>query len=186
MPQAYSKQGINIAFIGIDEYAQAACAGYIKRKLHFKPLNLDDGLRHFLRTVYGYHEHFKLNRSEVREYYDVLHKINPDIWITQFSRNFTKSPSDVVTRDIRYLNELEALRKLGFVICRVTSNPKNRKNLIKYVKTADTGTVALSLLYDKTFAHNYNVDYSVNFTNYGNLPAIIEPFVADLGYKFDT
>jgi len=186
MPPAFSKQGIHVAFIGIDEYAQASCAGYIKRNFNFKPMNLDDGLRHFLRTTYGYHEHFKLDRSEVREFYDMLHKIDPNIWITQFERNFNKSQADIVTRDVRYLNELEALRRLGFKICRVTSNPKSRKNMIKYVKTADTGTVSLSMLYDKSFARNYSVDYSINFTNHAGLPAIIEPLLSDLGYKFDT
>lgn len=181
----YSKQGVHIAFIGLDEYAQTACSEYLKKNYDFKRMDLDDGLRHFLRTVYGYHERLKMKRREMTGFYDALYKIDNEFWLTQFRRNFLKSEADVVVSNVRYLNELRALEELGFKVCRVTSNPKNKKNISLYVRTAEKGTVALSMLYDKTFAENYSVDYSVNFTNYGNLPSIIDPLLEDIGYKFD-
>lgn len=181
-----SRQGINVAFIGTDEYAQTACAEYLKRKLNFKRMDLEDGLIHFLRTTYGYHQRFKLRRSEIRQFYDELYKIDNDIWIGQFTRKFLKSENDIVVSDIRYLHELDALRDLGFVVCRVTSEPRHKKDIGRFIKHADKGTVALAMLYDKTFAHMHNVDFSIHFTNHANLPAIIHPFLEQNGYKFDT
>lgn len=186
MELSKSHQGFNIAFIGIDDLAQTACAEYMKRHLNFKRMDLDDGLIHFLRTVYGYHQRIRVKRSKTREFYDALYKIDNNFWLTQFTRNFMNTELDVVVSNVRYMHEMEELQKLGFVICRVTSTPKNKKNIGLYVKSATDGTVALSMLYNKAFASNYKVDYSINFTNYPTLPDIIHPFLEDLGYKFDT
>jgi len=42
------------------------------------------------------------------------------------------------------------------------------------------------MLYDKRFAQNYNVDYSIHFTSLPTRKGIMDALLQSLGYKFDN
>jgi len=180
---APSKQGLNVAFIGLDHAGKIACAEYMRRKLSFKRMELREGLVHFLRTSRGYHSHFKMGLDEIMRYYDAIYKLDNDLFLEHFKRRFNKVENDVVVSDIRYLNELRALQELGFIIVRVTV--PHGSLVSRKVGNAATDTVILSILYDREFANNYNVDYNVEYTSISRLEALINPILEQNGYKFD-
>lgn len=182
----HSRQGINIAFIGVSMEGQTACAEYLRRIRGFKRMELREGLIHFLRTSYGYHSHFKMPHNEITPYYDAIYKLNNTLFVNHFKARFENTVRDVVVSDIRYLNELEALKEMGFIIVRVTTSKLGRgPNLKHKLKSAAPNTVTLSMLYDKNFASNYNVEYSVNYTSISSLAALIDPVLEQKGYKLD-
>ena len=186
MTRPASRQGINIAFIGTSYKSQVACAEYCRRILMFKRMDLNENLVQFVRTAYGHTWHTKKPADEIIPFYDAIYKTDHNFFIDHFRRRFEKTEKDVVVADVRYLNELQALRDLGFVIVRVTVPDMVRgPNIGAKIKTAEKNTVILSMLYDKNFAINYNVEYSINYTSISSLSALIDPILEQKGYVID-
>jgi hypothetical protein len=94
------------------------------------------------------------------------------------------STIDTVIWDVRYLNELIALKEMGFKICRVTTGSKPM-HLKKYVGKAESGTVALAMTYDSNYAFKHNVDYSVEWTKYADTKGIMDGLLDRIGYQLD-
>ena len=149
-------------------------------------MELREPLVHFLRVLLGYHRHFHLTYPEVTPYYDTIYKLNNVLFLNRFMDLFRGTTIDVVVSDIRYLNELKALQESDFIIVRVTDNSYNKKvNIGRKVKTAAENTVVLSMLYDKNFASNYNVKYSLVFNGYESLASGIRAILEQNGYNFE-
>lgn len=180
-----SRQDVNIAFVGLNTKAQTACSEYLVHKCNFKRLDLDTPLRDWARRMYGYGQHTKLPVNELRKLYDSVYRYDNNIFLGYFGTRFDSTEADVVVTDVRYLNELEFLKNKGFHIVRVTSEITNKPKISTYIEGAEKGTVALSMMYDKSFARSYDVDYSLHFTNMGNLSGIMLPLLGNLGYKVD-
>lgn len=176
-----SRQGLRIAFVGMNDRAQTACAEYISHKYLFKRVNMDEGLRYFLTKMYGYKSHRKVTIKERRAFYDSIYKIDPEIFISHIKLRVKLSEKDLVIFDVRYLNEMKALQELGFKIVRVTA--PTRPHVGVYVNSTIPGTVALASMYDKSFAFKNNVEYSVHFTGRLGLPATIDPLLTAMGYE---
>lgn len=186
MPKPTSRQGINIAFIGTNYTAQVACAEYCRRILKFKRVDLNENLVQFIRTAYGHTWHTKKPAQEIVPFYDAIYKLDNNFFINHFKRKFQNTEKDIVVVDVRYLNELQELKELEFVIIRVTVSDQTRgPNIGAKIKTAEQNTVVLSMLYDKNFASNYNVEYSVNYTSISSLAALIDPVLEQKGYIID-
>ena len=181
---AYSAQGFNIAFIGLNRGAQTACAQYLKRTHGFKRLDMDDALKQFIKTSYWYKTYQNLPQKLRQGFYDSIYRVDPDIFLRYTQRRMRLSSADTVIYDVRYLNELRGLQEMNFIVCRVTT-PVKHLQAGRYVKGAEDGTVALSLAYDKRFAVNYNVEHSVNWTSKGTTGAIMDEFLDRIGYKLD-
>lgn len=179
-----SQQGFNIAFVGINYRAQTACAQYLKNKRKFKYISMDDPLRRFLRAG-GFHPRLKrFPLAERLEYYDAVHKINPNFFIDSVKFRMGLSKIDTVIWDVRYINELKQLKDMGFIICRVTSG-KSPIHLKKYVGKAESGTVAVAMTYDSNLAFQSNVDYSVEWSGPAVTKVVMDSFLERIGYKLD-
>lgn len=164
--------------------AQIACAEYLRRSRGFKRLNMDEALKRFLKTSYWYKEKQNISWKTKLEFYDAVYRVDPNIFIKYVEGIMNKSFVDTVIYDVRYLNEMEALQKMGFIICRVTTNVKELQ-AGKYVKSAAPGSVVLSLTYDKRFSVNYNANYSVNWTSKATTAALMDAFLERIGFKLD-
>jgi len=53
--------------------------------------------------------------------------IDKDVWVKYLCRKVEKEPGNVVVADVRFKNELEELRKLGFISVRVEAAEEIRK-----------------------------------------------------------
>jgi hypothetical protein len=180
--QANSKQGYNIAFIGLNHTAQIACAEYLKRTHAFKRINMDDALKKFLKTSYWYKVKQNMDWKTKLEFYDAVYKVDSDIFIKYIEGRMALTSVDTVIYDVRYLNEMKALQDMGFIICRVTT-PVKELQVGKYVKSAAVGSVGLSIAYDKRFSINNNANFVVNWTSKGTTGTIIEAFLDRIGYQ---
>lgn len=176
-----SRQGLNIAFIGLNYQAQVSCTEYIRHKFNFKRIDMDDGIKYFLRQMYDLNGWKNIGIKQRREFYDAIYKVDPNIFISHIKSRVRKSERDIVVSDVRYLNELQALQEMDFKIVRVTTPVLPKVGV--YVKNAAPGTTALSSLYDKSFAIKHNVEYSINFNKFGDLPRIIPPLLESMGYN---
>ena len=174
-----SRQGLNIAFVGMNYKAQTACAEYLYHTYWFKRLDMDDGLKDFLRHSLGPHKKIPIVRSRV--FYDSIYKVDPEIFISHIKYRIERSDNDIVISDIRYLNELRALQEMDFKIVRVTVDLLPKIGV--YVKSAAAGTVALASMYDKTFAFKNNVEYSIHYTKRADLSNIMDPLLERMGYN---
>lgn len=180
-----SRQGVKIAFVGLNYSAQVACTQYLVYKHRFKRIDLDEPLRKFIRNLRVYGRNDRLRIDELRHYYDAIYRLDNDIFVNHFKKRVELSEVDVVTYDVRYKNELEVLKEMGFTIVRVYNAKVPRPLIGKYVKGAEKDTVALALLYDKRFAHNYGVNYSISFDNQASLKPAIDQLLTSLNYKLD-
>ena len=178
-----SRQGINIAFIGLNDRAQTTCAEYLKHTHGFKRMDMDDGVKYFMRQMYDLNGWSNIKRADRRAFYDAIYKVDPNIFISHITSRVKKSLNDIVISDVRYVNELDALLELDFKIVRVTTPAKPKIGV--YVKGAAAGTTALSSLYDKKFAVKYDVQYSLQFTKKSDLPNVLDPLLEQIGLKLD-
>lgn len=178
----YSDQGFNIAFIGLNHTAQTACAEYMKRQYSFKRLNMDDALKRFLRTSYWYENWKNISFKQKLSFYDAVYKVDPEIFINYVRGRMELSKKDTVIYDVRYLNEVKALQDMGFTICRVIKPVKDLQ-VGKYVKNAETGTVGLSIAYDRRFSANHKVEHSINYTTKANVGPLVDDFLTRIGYE---
>lgn len=180
----YSKQGINIAFIGTRHEAQVACAEYLRKTYNFKRLNMEKPLDRFLRTAYWYKVKQNANWGKKIDFYDAIYKVDPEIFI-KYSMGVMKiSEADTVIWNVRYINEMKALQDIGFKICRINI-PNRRVQINKYSRKAATGSVPVALQFDSNFSINHNTDYSVTWSKMNDTGPIMESFLERIGYKFD-
>lgn len=164
--------------------AQTACAQYLKITRHFKRMDMDEALKRFLKTCYWYEDYKKLAWKKKIEFYDTIYKTDPEIFIKYTAGKVKLTRKDTVIFDVRYVNELNALKEMGFIICRVTTNAKQVQPG-KYIRTAAPGNVGLSLMYDKRFSLNHPANYSLNWTSKATTGALIDAFLERIGYKLD-
>lgn len=179
-----SSQGYNIAFIGLNRRAQISCAEYLKRVHGFKRFDMDAPLKKFLKTAYAYKHKQNLTFKKSLAFYDSIYRVDNEIFIKYVQWRMSISEIDTVISDVRYLNEMEALKDLGFTICRVTT-PVKRLPIGEFAKYAEPGSVAMALAYDKRFSVNYDANYSVNWTTVATTGSVMDPFLERIGYKFD-
>ena len=157
--------------------AQISCAEYLKRNYDYKRMEMDDALKHFIKTCYYFDKWQNIKFDEKLRLYDAIYKTDPKIFITHAKRRAEKSRTPVVISDVRYIDELNELRKMDFIVVRVTTNVKEPP-IRRLAKSANEGSVAVSLMYDKSFAVNHSVDFSVNWTSKATTGNIMEPLIA--------
>jgi hypothetical protein len=51
--------------------------------------------------------------------------VHPNVWINEFINRYRANPVPMIVTDLRYPNEMEAIRNLGGVIVRIESNRSN-------------------------------------------------------------
>lgn len=152
-------KGLRLAFVGRKSNEKRAAAHYLYKTLHFKRMQLDDGVTKFVRYMYTYKLHKRVKWEKRLEIYDLLYKLDPSIHIDYLLRKLMTTTTDVIVPDARYINEVEKLVEAGFIIIRVTSTD-NVKMRIPGMKSAAAGTVKLQEYFGQNF-DAYPVSYSI-------------------------
>ncbi len=175
-------ESIKIALVGKKKSGRFFIAQHLKLKHHYKNWKLLDGVERILRTLYGYHSWERIPWEKQIEVYDFFYKRDPNVWIEFLKTRLEKTDKNIVINDARYINEVQELKKLGFVIIRVTAPEDRRKaNIAKMLgPTADKGTVVLHEYYNTDPTVGYQVDYSIHNENPASTKEAIDIIVKNL------
>lgn len=165
---------IKLAFIGKPSAGQVNAAIYLNSRYKFKRMKLMDGCRRICLTLWGLQ---KISFHIQWKMYHHLYKFDADIWLKYLRYRLARSKSDVVVEDIRYVSEAESLRKMGFLIVRVSTDRKVR--LVRYLKDAAPNTLAMvELSFDPTI--KIVADYSIHYTNKQQLSDSLDDLMKSL------
>lgn len=166
---------LKIAFVGKNKSGRTWAADYLRVHHDFKKLSLNEGVDKMMRTFYYYGDHKRIPWEVRLRVYDALYEIDPSIWIGYLERRLRTTTRDVVVDDPRYLNEINALKDLGFTVIRLTAPETRRRRFLKGVKNAPPGVLAVHELFNRNFLEAAKVDYSIyNETKDGTRKALDE------------
>lgn len=155
--------GTRLALVGKAKVGRSAVAKYLEAQHGFKKMDLQDGVNRTLRTLYGWTSYTRVPWVTRLRVYDALYKIDPNIWITFLLWKIERTKmQDIVVDDVRYLNELEILKNLGFKVVRITSPEIRRQHLTSNLLDAAPGNLITQEWYNKDFSELIGVDYSIH------------------------
>lgn len=153
---------VRIAFVGKTRAGKTWAADYLRREHGFKKESLNDGLSRILRILYYYDKDYhRISNDTKIIFYDALYKLDNEIWVGYLERRLRTTTRNVVVDDLRYLNEVAVLKRLGFKIIRLVAPEARRNRYIKNLKSAERGLIALHEVYNKDFNEAAGVDYSI-------------------------
>lgn len=109
-----------IAFTGKMRSGKDTATDYLVRK-GFRKLSFADPIRELASKVYGT-EQTNERRRFMQDIGQAGRKINPNVWIQPVANTVKQFPEVQFTiNDVRFENELNALRWLGFVVYRIVA-----------------------------------------------------------------
>ena len=155
---------MKIALVGKKKAGRTFIAQYLKNKYKYKKWALNDGVSRIYKLLYDWHNWEQVPWETKMEVYDFFYAKDNDVWVKFLSRRLEKTESNIVIDDVRYINEVKYLQKLGFIIIRVTA-PEDRRipHISKQLgPRASTGTVVLNEYFNVDKTESYQVDYSIH------------------------
>ena len=153
---------LKIAFVGKKAAGKTFAAFYLQKRYKFLRKPLREPLRKFLRTIYYYGDYKRVSWEQELGFYDALYKLDPNIWITHLKRRLNTSTSDIVVEDARYINEVQALKDMGFILIRINAPESLRKrNIGKSLLDAAENSVILAEYFHKDLTSLYRADYTL-------------------------
>lgn len=166
---------IRIVLVGKSKAGRTWAADYVRVHHHFRKMSLGEGVTRIHRILYYYGTFKRVPWEQKLEVYDALYKIDPTIWIGYLERKLSTTTSNVIVDDPRYLNEVSALKALGFTVIRITAPETRRRRFVKNVKAAAPGLLVLHEMFSHDFLETAGVDYSIyNETKDGTRKALDE------------
>jgi hypothetical protein len=151
---------VKIAFVGKKGTGKTTAARYLQTQHKFTKMRMDDGIVKFLRSMYLYRANSRIPWRDRLKFYDAIYKLDPNIHIEYLLRRMA-SPTfknDVVIDEVRYINEVQRLKKAGFTIIRISGGKPN--TLLVGMDSAAAGTTLLQEYFGSNF-DAYSVDYSI-------------------------
>ena len=152
---------IRIVFVGKNKAGKTWAADYLRRQHNFKKESFNDGLAEILRKLYYYGDHQRIRWEFKLKFYDAWYKLDPTIWSGYMERRLRTTIRDVVIDDARYLDEVAALKTLGFYVIRISAPEERRRRKLHSYKGAAEGLLAIHDLYNHDFDNSVGVDYSI-------------------------
>jgi hypothetical protein len=151
-------RNLKIAFIGKKAVGKSFAADYLVKNRTFKRMRLEDGITKFIRYMYAYRPHQRVKWETRYEMYNALYKIDNEIFIDYLLRKLETVTMDVVVDDAKYLNEVDKLKKAGFIIVRISSP----RGVTRFpgAKTASSGYLSMYEYFGTNFDY-ISVDYSI-------------------------
>jgi hypothetical protein len=166
---------IKIVFVGKSKSGRTWAADYVRAKYHFKKMSFGQGVARIHRILYYYGTFKRVPWEQKLGVYDALYKIDPTVWIGYLERRLRTTTRDVVVDDPRYLNEVTALKGLGFTVIRLTAPETRRRRFVKNIKAAAPGLLVIHEMFNHDFLETAGVDYSIyNETKDGTRKALDE------------
>lgn len=156
---------IRIALVGKSKTGRSACATYLEKKHKFKRMGLEDGVREVVKKLYGIQAHKRIPWERRAKIYDALYKVDSDIWINYLARRLSTTTLNTVVDDVRYLNEVDVLKELGFTLVRITAPENVRVTRIPTLTHAAAGSVLAYEWFNKDFTAGIKAEYTIVNSN---------------------
>ena len=153
---------MRIAFVGKKASGKTFAAVHLQNHHKFKRTPLRDGLFRILHILYYYGDWEHIPWEQELRVYDALYKLDNDVWIGYLERRLRTTKRDVVVDDARYVNEVQKLKELGFILIRIDAPESQRKRRIgKALLDAAENSVILAEYFHKDLTSLYQVDYTI-------------------------
>lgn len=137
-------------------------AYYLKKQHGFKTVRISDGVAKMMRYMYMYGKYERPKWERRMDFYDALYKIDNNIHIQYLLRRLETTTNDVVVDDVRYVSEILALKKAGFLIIRISGPERGkRRNITNTLREAAAGASVLHEYFTDSKALAYTTDYSI-------------------------
>lgn len=157
---------MRVVLVSQEPASCVAAAEYLRRHHGFKRVNLRDPIDEFIRKLHYYNQdHRRIPWHTRLRYWDALYEIEPDVLVGYVERRMRTTKVDVVTPDARYVNEVNFLKAIGYIVIRITSPAYNKRDKSKTLpamlqkQQPNEGTVLLFEHFGKKDA--YTVEYSI-------------------------
>ena len=113
---------MRIALSGLKRAGKDTVGSYLIQNYECKRFAFADEVKRLARELFP--EEFVQNDKPVdllQWLGNTMRQRNPDVWINKLTNRITQTPtgSNLVVTDVRYPNEVQALKKLGFTIVKV-------------------------------------------------------------------
>ena len=113
---------MRIALSGLKRAGKDTVGSYLIQNYSCKRFAFADEVKRLARELFP--EEFVQNDKPVdllQWLGNTMRQRNPDVWINKLTSSITQTPtgSNLVVTDVRYSNEVQALKKLGFTIVKV-------------------------------------------------------------------
>lgn len=168
---------IKIALVGRVARGKTMTAFHLQKNRGFQRKKMMDGVTKFVNYMYGYSKKGPkafISWEHRLEFYDTTYKLDPNIHINYLIRRLEKDEymsANVVVEDCRYINEVEALRKIGFKIIRLTPSKLTRPKVVG-ARDASQGLIPVHEWFGRN-PDSFPVDYSVTVdTRENTIPSI--------------
>ena len=157
------ERGLRLAFVGKPNSGQTSAAVYLKRSHGFKRIRLMQGVTRICKMLYWYRKYERPSWDKKRAIYDALYKVDNDIWITYVRHRLETTTEPIVIDDAKFLNEVRALKELGFIVIRVNTAAKHRIRAVSRFLGKDVipGSVAVTEYFNNDPTTLMQVDYSI-------------------------
>jgi Holliday junction resolvasome RuvABC ATP-dependent DNA helicase subunit len=114
---------IRVAFFGPMCVGKTWCANILANELDFEKLSFATAVKGTAKKLFGVTTKSAESRRVLQIVGEKMREIDPNVWINQVVNTVNDHPNvDYVVDDLRYVNEAEALRALGFTLILVTEN----------------------------------------------------------------
>jgi hypothetical protein len=125
---------IRVAFFGPMCVGKTWCADILANELDFEKLSFATAVKDTARKLFGVTTKSAESRRILQLVGEKMREIDPNVWINQVVNTVNDHPNvDYVVDDLRYVNEAEALKSLGFTLILVTVPEDVRQERINHL-----------------------------------------------------
>jgi len=117
---------MRIALIGKAGAGKDTIADYLVQNYDFKKFAFADKIKEIVYDLFP--DAGPKPRKLLQDVGMFFRGIDKDVWVKYLCRKVEKEPGNVVVTDVRFKNELEGLRKLGFIPIKVEAAEEIRKH----------------------------------------------------------
>lgn len=152
---------MKVALVGRKSTGKRLVSLHLVKKHKFKAMPLSYGVERIYKTLFYTEKYSRVPWEHRQKIYDALYDVDPNIW-THFleKRLKTTVKPNIIVDDVRYVNEVQTLQQMGFLIIRVDSpDLSKQRNITKSLAGSRPGSVIVNEYFGAGTA--YKVDYAI-------------------------
>jgi dephospho-CoA kinase len=107
---------MKLAIIGKMCSGKSYISDYLIKEYNFKRYSFGEPVKRYSKEIFNYKGK---NRNIMINFGQKMREINPDVWINYLVNKLPKHDKSCVVDDVRFINEYERLKKLGFKFIRL-------------------------------------------------------------------
>ena len=154
---------IRILLVGKRKQPITWAAIYLMNKHHLARFRMLDGVRRVIKLLYGPIRYYDFPWEKRFNVYNAMYRSDPEVWAKYMERRLRKLSRGVVVDDPHYINEVEYLQRLGFIIVRIDMRTDLKIAIGRALLDSEVGTVLLQEHFGNPPA--YKADYVLSVSD---------------------